>query len=112
MNNEQLRTYCISLPGATEGIKWEDHICFMVGAKIFCITGMNDADHVSIKVTEEDFYELTEKQGIEQAAHFAKKQWIALYKRNALTKEEWKNYLSKSYELVKAKLPKKIREQL
>lgn len=112
MNNEQLRTYCMSLPGTTEGIKWDDHICFMVGEKIFCITGINEATDVRLKVSEEDFFELTEREGVEQAAYFAKKQWVAVYKRKALAKEEWKHYLFKSYELIKAKLPKKIREQL
>ena len=50
MNTEKLRSYCLGFPGATEGIKWEDHLCFMVAEKMFLITGMSDTDNVSIKV--------------------------------------------------------------
>jgi hypothetical protein len=36
MTLEKLREQYLLFPGATEGLKWEDHICFMVAEKIFC----------------------------------------------------------------------------
>lgn len=112
MTTEKLRSFCLSLPGAHEGIKWEDHLCFMVAEKMFCITGMHDGANVSIKVTEEDFAELTERDGIIPAPYMAHNKWIAVNKRNALRPKEWEHYLRQSYKLIKAKLPKKVREQL
>ena len=97
----------MKFPGATEGIKWEDHVCYMVGEKIFCMTGMNDKSAVNIKTAADDFEMLTEREGIEQAPYMARNQWISIQKRSALKPDEWKHYLAQSYELIKSKLTKK-----
>lgn len=112
MDTEAIRAYCMSLKGATEGIKWEDHLCFMVGEKMFCITGFTDDANVSFKVSPEDFELLTERSGVQQAAYFAKKQWVSISRRNALKKNEWEEYLRRSYELVKSKLTKKLQKEI
>lgn len=112
MTQDVLRSYCLKFPGATEGIKWEDHLCFMVAGKIFCMTGMNDNSAVNIKVTSEDFEMLTERDGIEQARYMARHQWISIQKRNALKSGEWQHFLAQSYELVKSKLTKKQQAEL
>lgn len=112
MNIEKLRSYCLSFPGATEGIKWEDHLCFMVGEKIFCITGMDDESPVSFKINQEQFDELTDREGIIQAPHFARRQWVSVTKRNALRTQEWEEYLNEAYAIIKSKLPKKIQREL
>jgi len=112
MNTEKLRNYCLSLRGVTEGIKWEDHLCFMVGEKMFCITGMEDDSHVSFKVTDEEFESLTERDGIIPAPYLARNKWVGITRRSALKPKEWEHYLAQSYELVKAKLPKKVRQEL
>lgn len=112
MNTDMLQEYCMSLPAAQEGVKWEDHLCFMIAEKMFCITGFTDDTNVSFKVTPEDFEVLTEREGIVQAKYFAKKQWVSISKRNALRNAEWKEYLKKSYNLVKEKLPKKVQKEI
>lgn len=111
MNTDQLRLYCLSLPSTTEGIKWE-HLCFMIADKLFCIGDFEDDGGMGFKVSPEDFELLTEKEGIIQAPHFAKGQWVMVISRHTLKATEWKLYLKKSYDLVVAKLPKKIREGL
>jgi hypothetical protein len=35
MNSEDLQGICEKLKGVTEDIKWEDHLCFNVGKKMF-----------------------------------------------------------------------------
>lgn len=112
MNTDQMREYCLKLKGVTEGIKWEDHLCFMVAEKLFCITGFADTDGVSFKVSPDDFAILTERKGIIQARYFAKGQWVSVEKRSALKKAEWEEYLQKSYELVKSKLTKKQQKEI
>lgn len=112
MTHEKLREYCLKFPGATEGVKWEDHTCFMVAEKIFCMTGMNDNSAVNIKTSSEDFETLTERDGIEQAPYMARNQWISIQKRSALKPDEWKHYLTQSYELIKSKLTKKKQAEL
>lgn len=102
----------MSLKCATEGVKWEDRLCFMVAEKVFCITGFTDSSNVSFKVSPEDFEILTERDGVEQAKYFAKRQWVSISKRNALKKAEWELYLEKSYLLVKSKLTKKQQKEI
>ncbi|HTN45268.1 MAG TPA: MmcQ/YjbR family DNA-binding protein [Flavipsychrobacter sp.] len=112
MTHETLSEFCLQFPGAAEGIKWEDHTCFMVAEKIFCMTGMNSSSAVNIKTTPEDFELLTERDGITQAPYMARNQWISIQKRNALKSDEWKYYLTRSYELIRSKLTKKQQAEL
>lgn len=112
MNTEQLQDFCMSLPGTEEGIKWEDRLCFMIAERMFCITGFNDNSNITFKIAPEEFDILTERDGVVQAKYFARRQWVSVEKRNALKKKEWEEYLTKSYELVKSKLPKKIQREI
>ncbi len=110
MNLDQLRTYCLTMPGATEGIKWEDHICFMVGEKIFCITGASGG--ANLKVTPEDYEMLTEREGIIPAPYMAHNKWVLVQRPNALRPAEWEHYIRQSYELIFQKLPAKVRREI
>lgn len=110
MNLDQLRELCLSFPGATEGIKWEDHICFMVADKMFCITG--EWGGVSLKVTPGDFEELTERDGIVPTPYMARNMWVKVEQYNKLKPAEWTHYVTQSYELIRSKLPKKVQATL
>lgn len=110
MNLDKMRAFCMSLPGATEGLKWEDHICFMVGEKMFCITG--EQGGASIKVSDEDFEVLTERDGIIPAPYMAHNKWVNVQRPNALKPKEWEHYLRQSYNIIRAKLPKKVQAGL
>ena len=110
MDLDKLRELCLSFPGATEGIKWEDHICFMVAEKMFCIT--SESGGASIKTTPEDFDELTERDGIVPQAYMARNHWVRIEHFNKLSAKEWKHYISRSYELIRSKLPKKVQQAL
>ncbi len=110
MTLDNLRTLCLSFPGATEGIKWEDHICFMVAEKMFCITG--EFGGASIKVTPEDFDEMIERNGIVPTPYMARNKWVNIQEFNKLKPKEWEHYVAQSYQLICSKLPKKVRESL
>jgi len=112
MNIDWLRKYCLSLPHVTEDVKWEDNLCFLLAEKIFCLAHLGGEFSCALKVKEEDFFEITERDGIIQAPHFARNKWISVNESSSLTKKEWEYYLKQSYELVKLKLPKKILNQL
>ncbi|WP_207632870.1 MmcQ/YjbR family DNA-binding protein [Foetidibacter luteolus] len=111
MSLETIQSYCNSLPQVTETVQWGEHLVFKVGGKIFCILGTAAPISASFKVTEEDFAELTERDGIGQAPYSAKRQWAAA-KLQYMSKAEWQHYLKKSYDLVVAKLTKKLRTEL
>lgn len=106
-------TYCNTFKNVTSDIKWENNLCFMVKNKIFLLVSLDDHPlGVALKVDPESFYELTAREGITQAPHFAKRQWIKISDPVSLSKREWEEYIKKSYELVVQKLPVKLKREL
>lgn len=112
MDIESLRAFCMSQPGATEDVKWEDHLCFSVGGKMFCVTGFSAPLKIKIKVADDEFDELCATPSIAPAAHIGRYKWITVDDVSRFTDDEWKSRIRKSYELVRDKLPKKIRDGL
>jgi predicted DNA-binding protein (MmcQ/YjbR family) len=108
-----LRELCLSFPGATEQIQWENDLLFKVGGKMFAITPLIPAPVcLSFKASPESFAELTERPNIIPAPYLARAQWVALQTRDALGPEELAQLLRDSYEMIAAKLPKKARAML
>jgi predicted DNA-binding protein (MmcQ/YjbR family) len=112
MNIEEFRNFCLSLPGVTEDIKWENNLVFSVGGKMFCLADLDPPFQASFKVREEEFAELTSIEGIIQAPYFARMKWIKVMYESSLNRIQWEHFLRQSYNLVKSKLPKKTRESL
>ncbi|MDZ4847384.1 MAG: MmcQ/YjbR family DNA-binding protein [Chitinophagales bacterium] len=112
MNIEQLRNFCLSLPHATEDIKWENDLCFSIGGKMFCISSMTEPLTVSFKAGDEDFEELTATNHILPAPYLARYKWVYVQSPLRFSKKEWEHYVRQSYEIIKAKLPKKVLRQL
>lgn len=112
MNIEWIREYCLNLKGVTEDVKWESNLCFLVGEKIFCMTSLDDACRVSLKVLPEYFESLTERDGIARAPYLARGGWISITEPQSLTSSEWKYFLQQSYNLIMAKLSRKEKQKL
>jgi predicted DNA-binding protein (MmcQ/YjbR family) len=112
MNIEDLREFCLALPHTTEDIKWGNNLCFSIAEKLYSLTGTEEEYSVSMKVDEEVFDELVARDGIKQAAYFAKRMWINVTQADALSGQEWSDLLTSAYQLVKSGLPKKLRDQL
>jgi predicted DNA-binding protein (MmcQ/YjbR family) len=113
MTTDSVREFCMSLPHATEQIRWGNHLLFKVGGKMFAIVSLEPATvWISFKSNPEEFAELTERPNIIPAPYLARNYWIGLESRDALTHSELRDCLQRSYELVFEKLPKKERERL
>jgi predicted DNA-binding protein (MmcQ/YjbR family) len=114
MDIEQVQAYCLSFPHVTEVVLWGNDLVFKIGGKMFAVIGLEAAsDHcMSFKCTPEKFAELTERKGIVPAPYVARYQWVALERFNALSEKELKTQLRTAYDLVLAKLPKKLKAQL
>jgi predicted DNA-binding protein (MmcQ/YjbR family) len=112
MSIDFLREFCKKLPAATEDIKWGQDLCFCVGGKMFCVTGLEGTFSASFKVTDEEFDDLAVADGMEPAPYMARHKWILVSKSSSLKKKEWEKYIRQSYELVASKLPKKLRKDL
>jgi predicted DNA-binding protein (MmcQ/YjbR family) len=113
MDIEELRRLCLCFPGATEQIQWGSDLLFKVHGKMFAITPLEPAPvWLSLKVTPENFVELTERPGIIPAPYLARASWIAIESPTILPTPELAALLRGSYDLVVAKLPRKVRESL
>jgi predicted DNA-binding protein (MmcQ/YjbR family) len=109
---DALLSYCRSLPGSTEDVKWGEHLVFSVGGKMFAIFDVSDAEPVRLKVDSAVFPILTQQPGISPAPYLARQSWIRLEHTQVLPSEAMEDLLRESYELVAAKLPKRVRERL
>ncbi|MES2733903.1 MAG: MmcQ/YjbR family DNA-binding protein [Bacteroidota bacterium] len=112
MTIDFLRQTCLSLPGATEDIKYDSDLCFSIGPKIFCGTRIEGAFRAGFKCDEEDFATLMEREGIIPLPRLSKTFWVRVEQNTALSPQEWEHYLRKSYQLVVASLPKKKQQEL
>lgn len=113
MNTEEIRTICLLLKGVTEDIKWGHDLVFSIGGKMFCVVGLDQVPtSASFKVTDEEFDEMSNRAGFKPAPYVAKHKWVLAEDINLMKKTEWKKYLHQSYELVKSKLPAKLKKQL
>jgi predicted DNA-binding protein (MmcQ/YjbR family) len=110
---EWVRQHCLSLPKVTEQIQWENHLLFKIGGKMFAMTTLIPSPvQLSLKVTQEQFPELTDRPGIIPAPYLARAHWVAFESLSALPRGEIKELLSGSYQLVLEKLPKKTQAEL
>jgi predicted DNA-binding protein (MmcQ/YjbR family) len=114
MDIEQVHAHCLSFPHVTEVVLWGNDLVFKIGGKMFAVIGLDAAsDHrMSFKCTPEKFAELIERSGIVPAPYVARYHWVALERFNALNEKELKTLLRTAYDLVLAKLPKKLKAQL
>lgn len=113
MSIEVIQTICKQFKGVTEDIKWDDHLCFNVGGKMFLVTSPDTVPQsASFQVSEEEFDELTCTEGFMPAPYMAKYKWVYLDDINRLSKKEWEYYAKQSYQLKLAKLSNKLKKEI
>lgn len=112
MDIESLRTICIDLPGVTEGVKWGNDLCFMVGEKMFCVSSLEGPLKISLKVRDDEFEELSSLPGIIPAPYMAKHKWILIENVKVFNIKKWKEHIRQSYNMVLAKLPRRVQARI
>ena len=107
MDIDVLRTICLSFPAVTEDVKWGNDLCFCVGGKMFCVTNLEPPHTFSFKVTDGEFDELSGSEGFQPAPYLARAKWVLVTDSSKLSRQDLKNYLQQSYELITAKFSRK-----
>ena len=108
MNIESLRAFCLSLPDATESIKWGQDLVFSIGQKMFCAVNTEPPHQFSFKTTQEDFAQLVEREGMRPAPYLARAMWVQEESLGqTLEHAEARHLIQQAYDLVRAKLPKR-----
>ncbi len=107
MDIDGIRSICNALPYVTEDIKWENDLCFLIGGKMFCVVGLLTPLKVSLKVSGEEFDELSNTHGVIPAPYVGRYKWVLVEDMDIFNQKQWENYILQSYNLVKSKLSKK-----
>jgi predicted DNA-binding protein (MmcQ/YjbR family) len=113
INVEDLRKIALELPATTEDIKWETHLCFNIGGKMYLVTSPDSVPcSASFKVPAEIVAEIVAKEGFSKQPYLARYNWVHVDDISRLSLKEWKSYINQSYQLVLEKLPAKFRKTL
>jgi len=108
MNVDKIREYCLSFPQARENLQWGDDLCFKIGGKIFAILALTAIPQkVCFKCAADTFAELIEREDVRPAPYVGRYKWVLLDRIDALPRNELKDLIRQSYEMVRAKAPKK-----
>ena len=111
MNIEQLREYCLSLPGVTEGTPFDKFargrftvLVFYVSGHMFCYFNIDDFSSITIKCDPAEMAELKERyQAIGEPYNGNKKYWISVDLHFDVDDTTLKQLIHASYTLVKGK---------
>jgi len=112
MRLDRLKAFALGLPQTTTVNQWGG-LVFKVAGKVFLIIPLDGGvmNGLTVKCAPEEFDELTQRDGIGQAPYCAKRLWVRA-EEDALPEAELLRRIRRSYDLVAAKLPKKVQATL
>ena len=114
MTLEQLQAYCAK----KSGVSWDtpfgpDGLAFGVAGKMFALAPINVFDTVNLKCDPERAVELRERyEGIIPGFHMNKQHWNTVDVTGGVPQKLIWELVDHSYELVRASLPKKVRDEI
>ena len=107
-----LLDHCRSLPGTTEDIKWE-HVPRLLGrGQDARRVRPGDPRHAELQVRPRRLRPLSIQDGVRPAAYLARAGWVHLERPDALPLDQLKDLLTKSHDLVLARLPKRVQREI
>ena len=112
MNIEEYREYCLSFPGATEDLPFDENtLCFKVMGKIFSICDIEKFESINLKCDPSKVIELRETYPdiVFPGYHMNKKHWNTVLMETHLPDDLMKEWITDSYNLVVQNLTKKER---
>lgn len=114
MNIEELREYCISKKGVSEGFPFDEvTLVFKVGGKMFALTNLDGEPSVNLKCDPERAIELREQfSSIIPGYHMNKVHWNTIFMDGSMSDQLLKELVDHSYLLILDSLPKAKRETI
>lgn len=114
MNIEELRNYCLSLPGVTEDFPFDEvTLVFKVGGKMFLLTSLEGDFSFNVKCDPEQAIQLRERyECVRPGYHMSKKHWNTVDIDGSVADSLLIDWINHSYELVFGALPKRIRDSI
>ena len=105
------KRYIASLPATEIVAQWDGHVA-KVGGKVFCLLSDAAPHRLVFKCGEGSFDILTALDGVEQAAYFAKRQWVSVTQGSELSEDDLVAYATRSHALIAKGLTRKLRAEL
>lgn len=118
MNIEDFVNFCLSKPGTSEHFPFdEDTLVLKVADKMFAATGVASWESgqptINLKCDPDLAVELRERyQAVMPGYHMNKTHWNTVAVNQDVSDKEIVQMVNHSYDLIVAKLPKSVREQL
>ena len=115
MDFDRFHAYCLAKPGVEETFPFnETTLVFKVMGKMFALTGLdNEPFAVNLKCDPEWSVELRERHAeVQPGYHMSKLHWNTVTFEGELPEELLLQLIDRSYDLVVASLPKKVRAAL
>lgn len=116
MNIEQLKQFCIELPGANEELKKEpaNLLSYKVSDKKYAYFKTSEPEkwRFSLRVSPERFLELTDQQGIKPARYMHRFHWVTIVNVESINEEYLKELVLWSYNKAKSSLSKKVQAEI
>lgn len=114
MTLEEFRTYCLSLPSVTEEFPFDQEtVVFKLHNKMFALANITSFEFFSVKCDPDDSLAIRNTyQEVFPGYHLNKRHWISVPAAANIPEELKRSWITDSYELIRSKLPRAIREQL
>ncbi len=112
MDLAELREYCLTKPGATEGTPFgPDVLVFKVGGKMFALAALDDVPtRVNLKCDPDLALDLRDRyEQVGPGYHMSKKHWNTVEVEGGIPAVELRRMIDYSYDLVVKSLPKAVR---
>lgn len=103
MNIEELRDYCLSLPGVEETFPFgSDTLVYKVNGKIFLLSGLDAVNFgFNVKCDPDLALELREQYAcVKPGYHMNKKHWNTITPDHIVADKQLREWINHSYQLV------------
>ena len=116
MDRAAFNAFCAARPQSTHVVQWGNSDVWKVGAKLFAVCGWGDdgRDAFTFKCSDIAFEVLQDMPGIRPAPYLASRglKWLQQFQDGGLSDGELEAHIKASYDMVAAKLTKKLRSEL
>ncbi len=111
MDIEKFRQICLSFNHVTEEFPFgPDTLVYKVKGKLFALAGMEVFESINLKCDPEEAIELRERYAaVRPGFHMNKQHWNTILIDNSIPDRLIEEWIKKSYNLVRSKLPKSQR---
>lgn len=114
MNSEELREYCLSKKGSSEGFPFDlSTLVFKVGGKMFALVNIDNFEFINLKCDPDKAVELrADFAYIQPGYHMSKKHWNSVELHTGISRQMLLDLIDHSYDLVYHSLTKKVKDGL